>query len=182
LRQNLILFLIAMIAPGVVHAADTLPTTEPTKNACVLEEVFQFDGWRIPGLAVARPDKREIIASSIPGVVATRMRVAKTDDQLVIIDCSRDSPGRIKYRRRLVSVMEMWRYECDGRVFAYSAVYSLATLEKGRRVALLGYVPAAFYDVDGSGRFQVMKYQESVTLLNHIEVPQWVRNPSKAAK
>jgi hypothetical protein len=93
---------------------------------------------------------------------------------LVVLQCSPASPGRIDFRLRLVKVLELWRCDFQGRVFAYGARYEPQGVQGGKPYRTLESISVLFCDVDGSGKFVSMRYPSGL-LFKTLEVPDWAK-------
>jgi len=172
--------IVALFAVGSVWADEgSSPAARATNGSCSFREVYKGDGWQLPGLAGAVPDGgpegRGVVDPYVPGVVVKRMKPGKADGLLVTIGCDNEGIGRLVYSAMPVSVMEMWRYEFGGMVFAYSIVYEPYEVFQGKRRPIPAYDPVALYDIDGSGVFRIMRHEEPGRMVLNVEVPQWVK-------
>jgi len=151
---------------------------------CGFSEVYQRDGWRIAGLSGATDGGPRAALTlhtegkedeSKQGIFVTSLNAGKLDLRLTVLQCSQDFPARLVIRVVSVRVLEMWRFDFDGKIFAYGARYEPQTVpRRGVPHSTLEYVQVVFYDVDGSGRFTVMQYQNS-RLFQSLEVPEWAK-------
>jgi hypothetical protein len=150
------------------------PPSGSAEKSCGFDEVYQYEGWKIPGLAGSSPTKIGYIFPNAPGVTATRLTPGRTYTYLVILNCWSPGQGRLRYRRMPVKVLEMWRYDCQGKVFAYAAQCEPQSVYGGQYHSLLELVDVLFYDLDGSGKFVSMRYTIGI-LPKAPEVPEWVK-------
>ena len=171
---------VALLAASCTWAGQSASQdANATNGNCGARDVYKFDGWQIPGLAGAVPQGELLADADVPGVSIREMKPGKTDEPLVIIGCaSKAAGGGIDYKALPVVVMQMWRYEFGGKVFAYSVVYPLWHIFKGKRVPLAGYAAVGFYDMDGDGLFTIMRYEEAETMVRDVEVPKWANRPA----
>ena len=77
--------------------------------------------------------------------------------------------------------LQLWKIDIDGRVFAYDVVVGLiaAPDATGKYRSIGASWEVVFYDVDGSGRFKVMK-QGSHPFT--FDIPRWVSDQKPAAR
>jgi hypothetical protein len=113
-----------------------------------------------------------------PGFFATPLKAAKSDLRLIMLGCSRDVPDRLVVRIVPVRVLEMWRLDFNGKVFAYGVQYEPQSESGGVLHRTLEYVQLIFYDVDGSGRFTVMRNQPT-RLFQSLKIPEWAKRTSQ---
>jgi hypothetical protein len=94
------------------------------------------------------------------------------------LHCSPDMPGTTQIQAVDVEVLELWKFDVDGRVFAYGVTAGLMGRDKTGKLIRLGTAEdKLFYDMDGSGKFPLMK---NADFPFHIEVPKWVLRASDA--
>jgi hypothetical protein len=148
--------------------------SESINSPCYFSEIFRYEGWDIPGLKGSTPTKVHYTFDYALGVTAVGLKPGPAEQSLVLLRCSAKSPGRIEFRLRPVKVIELWRCDYKGKVFAYGARYGLQRIVGRKREDLLEGMSILFYDLDGSGKFVSMKYQSGL-LLKAIEVPDWVK-------
>jgi hypothetical protein len=171
IRLALVLVSLSLICHG-----DQSPEArqESDGHLCRFDSVSHFGGWTVPGLVGSAPTDVRRTFPNAPGLTALRLRPAKTSVKLAILRCSRRASGRIDFELTLVKTLELWRCEFRGRIFAYAASYEPQHIEGGERRGTLGFVPVIFYDIDGSGKFSIMRYPGG-TLLDALEVPEWAK-------
>jgi len=178
------MLLFALVIP-LQTASQESPTQTPvpkssemsTYSLCYFSEVYQQDGWRMPGVVGAAPKGIRMSLTNIPGVFVTDLKAGKSDLKWTILACSRDIPGRLLARPKPVRVLKMERYDFKGKVFAYEADYEPQIVEDGVPHRTLEFVPVIFYDIDGSGLFRVMRYRRIVPPWS-LEVPEWAKKSS----
>jgi hypothetical protein len=137
--------------------------------------VFRKDGWAIPGLPTAGvpaidasvPKKR--LSAEMPDVYVTRLIPAAIETTITRIRCRED--GRLEIDDEPVGIIWLWSYEFEGRRFAYGVRYVEEWMSNGTRRQLASESQAIFYDLDGSGRFTLMK----PTVLVPTFVPPWAK-------
>jgi hypothetical protein len=135
--------------------------------------MFRSEGWKIPGVSGAVPKGKPLTLASVPDVSVTNMEAGKSNQNLLLPVCSRDFPGRLVIRAAPVRVLAMSRVDFKGKVFAYTAQYEPQTEVGGTPHRSLEYTQVVFSDIDGSGRFAVMKYDQQGSFLRSPEVPEW---------
>jgi len=164
----------ALLAAG----GDSLPAQssnpESGEKGCGFSEAYLQQGWSMPGVPGAVPKGDRLSLSNRPGVFVTEMKPGKSDFTLTVLQCSLDSPGRLVVRPLHVKVLALWRFDVDRRVFAYGVQYEPQYVVGGLSSGSLEYVQAIFYDVDGSGRFTVMRY-DNARMFGSLQVPEWVK-------
>ena len=186
---TLVFLLVAMTLQAASQDQSSAHVQRPwsSKEECGFSEVYQQGGWKIPGLSGAVPKEPRVPlvfhtegmeASVTPGIFATSLHAGKSDLQLTILQCSRDLPDQLVVRIVPVKVLEMWRLDLDGRVFAYGVRYEPQLASGGALHGSLEYVQVIFYDTVGSGHFASMRYQNA-HLFQSLNVPGWAKRPSQ---
>lgn len=171
---SFILLIIAMLTCSQVITLCKTSFREQRSKECGFSEVYQYGGWLIPGLEGAIPEKKIYTISDAPGVIGIRLRTTKFGQHLTILNCDSSHFGRLVYRSRPVKVLELWRVEYNGKVFAYGGKYEPQILRNGNMHGTLEAVRAIFYDIDGNGQFSLMKYSMNLMFLP-LEVPDLAR-------
>jgi hypothetical protein len=151
--------------------------SEAVEKLCRFSEVYRAEGWKIPGVSGAAPKGGRLALQNLPGTFLTDLVPGKSDQRMVLPNCQQDFPGRLAIREAPVRVLAMSRVDFNGRVFAYTARYEPQTLVNGVPHRSMEFVQVVFYDVDGSGRFTVMKYDMQGLFLNSPDVPEWAKRP-----
>jgi hypothetical protein len=173
-------FVFAIVAPSLTFS-QALPTqpavSKSLNNRCEFSEVFENEGWKIPGVVGATANGNRASVVQFPGVFVTKLNAGTSALKLIAPECVDDTPGRLALRIRSVRVLEMLRLDFNGKVFAYAAEYEPQANEKGISHRTLEFISVIFYDVDGSGLFKVMKYDYHGPF-HSLEIPQWAKKPS----
>jgi hypothetical protein len=172
---------ILLVIPFLLVCADTpaqLRSSEPTEKQCGFSEMFRSEGWKIPGVSGAVPKGKPLALASVADVSVTDMEAGKSNLNLLLPVCSRDFPGRLVIRAAPVRVLAMSRVDFRGKVFAYTAQYEPQAELGGAPHRSLEYAQVVFYDIDGSGRFAVMKYDMQGSFLRSPHVPEWAMQAS----
>ncbi len=151
--------------------------SKPADKRCDFAEVFRYEGWRIPGLRGATPKGNRVDLARFHGVFATELNAGKSDLNLVAPEFVDNTPGRLAVRTWPVRVIELWRFDFNGRVFAYAADYESQSMVDGVPHQSMRLVSVLFYDVDGSGLFKIMKY-DSLGPIHSLDVPEWAKKSS----
>jgi len=180
-----IVFLSAVIA--VVVSVDTAARVSPSDRGemlCQFSEIYRPEGWKIPGRSGAAPMGNRFALSvspggAIPGVFVTKMKGGRSLSTLLLPKCSQDSPGRLIIRSTPVRVLEMSKVDYQGKVFAFIVQYEPQTVESGVVTRTLGFGQVVFLDTDGSGSFQVMRYDDRGLFLASPEIPGWAKRVSQ---
>jgi hypothetical protein len=175
LMLRIILYILIVVPFFLVRAEPLahLLSSEPSEKQCGFSELFRPEGWKIPGISGAVPKGKAFALASVPSISILDMQAGKSDRNLLLPMCSRDFPGRLIIRATPVRVLAMSRVDFKGKVFAYTAQYEPQTEADGVPHRSLEYTQVVFYDVDGSGRFSVMKYDMKGLFLRSPDVPEW---------
>ena len=175
-----LIFLFVLVFPSFTASQD-LPAqpsvSKPADKRCDFSEIFRYEGWKIPGLKGATPKGNRVDLARFHGVFATELNAGKSDLILVAPECVDNTPGRLAVRTWPVRVLELWRFDFNGKVFAYAADYEPQSIVDGIPHQTLKLVSVLFYDVDGSGLFKIMKY-DSPGPIHSLEVPEWAKKSS----
>jgi hypothetical protein len=156
---------------------------KPTHTECEFSEAHQPGGWKIPGLSKAVPTSQRLSLETspggvVPGVFVTELK-AKSISTLVLPKCSREFAGRLSLLSMTVKVLKMSKVDFNGRVFAYVVDFEPQFQASDGPRGTLGFISVVFLDVDGSGRFTVMRYNRQPTFLFSPEIPEWARRASE---
>jgi hypothetical protein len=158
-------------------------------TTCGFSEIYRPSGWRIPGVVgssekimkskeielpgILPPPQQRVARASlsnIPGVFATQMQPGNSDLKIPLPYCSPDYPGRlISDESKPVRVLQLWRFDFNGKVFAYGIEYTPAT-----NPPILAFGQVLFYDLDGTGTFTVARIPK-VYFFAAVEVPKWAK-------
>jgi hypothetical protein len=106
---------------------------------------------------------------------------ANSISTLLLPKCSQEIPGRLDMPAVTVRVLKMQKVDFNGKVFAFVVDYEPQFMENGVPHGTLGFVQVVFLDVDGSGRFTVMRYNLPLrkTFLFSPDIPEWVKRASE---
>src|SRR5215469_8800331 len=126
-------------------------------GTCSFSEIYKAEGWMIPGLMNAKVKKKANI-TDLPGVTLIVLEPVEDETTITSIQCARYNPGRLQIDESSpIRILELWAFDYKGRVFAYRVNYELQFYHEGARRALGGAISLFFYDMDGSGKFTVLK-------------------------
>ncbi len=108
------------------------------------------------------------------------MKAGDKPGTLTWLHSSKDFPGAIEIQIIDVEILQLWKFDIDGKVFAYGVSAGWVGREDrtGRRVKLGTVEDRIFYDVDGSGKFSLMK---NASFPFVPELPKWVSTASSAS-
>jgi hypothetical protein len=165
---------LALFSPSGIATYGQGP--EAVEKLCRFSEVYRREGWKIPGVSGAAPKGRRLALENLPGTFVTYLVAGKSEERIVLPDCQRDS-GRLTIREIPVRVLALSRVDFNGKVFAYTASYEPQTVLNGVPHRSMEVVQIVFYDVDGSGRFPIMKYDMQGLFINSPDVPDWAKRP-----
>jgi hypothetical protein len=56
-----------------------------------------------------------------------------------------------------IRILALWAFDFKGRTFAYGLSYGIDAMQDGSRVPLGAASGVMFYDVDGTGRFTIIR-------------------------
>lgn len=178
-------FLITMTlqAASQDHSPAQVQRSWSSEEKCGFSELYQWEGWKIPGLSGASSKEARVpLVSHTEGVegnvtseiFVTPLNAGKSDLQLTVLQCSRDFPDRLVVRFVRVKALEMWQFDFNKKVFAYGVRYEPQIATGGIPHGTLEYLQVIFYDIDGAGRFTAMRYQNT-RLFQSLKVPEWVK-------
>jgi hypothetical protein len=142
---------------------------------CHLTSLYNNSGWAIPGLEGSTTASPR--ASYVTGkgqVFVTRMKAGSKPAAITWLHCAVRFAGATEVQVLDVEALELWAFDVDGKVFAYGVTAGwLGSPDATGHRAQIGTVSdVLFYDVDGSGKFALMKYTKVPFA---PEVPDWVR-------
>lgn len=169
------------------RASAQVGSLESDRQQCSFSGVYQQGGWTIPGLSGAIPSGPRaslvyrvdgIEDPRVAGVFSTTLRAGNAHSNLTLLRCSPDASGQLIARFLPVKVLEMRRFDFNGKVFAYGINYEVELMGPGGLRGSLEYVPVVLYDTDGSGHFTLLKYATG-SMFRSLEVPEWAKKPSK---
>lgn len=86
-----------------------------------------------------------------------------------------DHPGRIEIENRPIKILDLWSFDIGGQVFAYRVSFAREAIQNGVRTELGASSTVFFYDLDGSGKFALMRWA-GVGVASYLPspVPEWV--------
>jgi len=171
-RLGLAIILVA-VASGNAFSQQT--TNADASKGCTFSEVYRKVGWAIPGMPAVPVQGKypRKPYSDMPGVFVTALEPNPVETTITVIWCSRDDDGRLQIDDEPIGVISLMAYDFDGRVFAYAVRYGMQSILEGKRSQLGGVSQAIFYDLDGSGRFTLMRGPGGPIVPSFI--PDWVR-------
>lgn len=173
-------FVIAL-ALGATHSAcQDVPQDKSTK-ACSFSEAYLKDGWTIPGLDGSVPQFRQAWKDN-PGFFITQLKPSRAESSISPdVFCPYDHPGRLEVLNQPIRVMILASWDYKGRVFGYFVAYARQVVENGIRSELGAASVVQFFDMDGSGRFTVMRFPNVKNPVKPAIIPAWVRESTDAA-
>jgi len=182
-----LLFALTVDVAAQDRSSAQVPGSLAGEQRCGFAELYQSEGWSIPGLPGAQPKaprvavefRKEGVEDIVrPGFFATSLKAVATEKRLLVLKCSQEAPGRLAVRNVHVKVLELWQFDVKGKVFAYGVRYEPQYESGGTLHRSLEYVQVIFYDTDGSGRFTAMSYQ-SANLFQSVKIPEWVKRSTE---
>lgn len=150
-------------------------------KGCMFSEVYRKAGWAIPGIpaaAVKNKSSRQPYGE-MAGVFVTTLKPNPVETAVTVLWCSRDDNGRLQIDDEPVGIISLWAFDFNGQIFAYSVRYVMESILQGERRPLGGESQVIFYDLDGSGRFTLMKGPGGPRVPTFI--PDWVKKRVGAA-
>jgi hypothetical protein len=158
--------------------------SSPAEKQCGFSETYRPEGWEVPGLSGAVPKSERMSLKISPGgivegVFVTEMK-AKSISNLLLPRCTQEHLGRLSIESLTVRVVNMWKVDFKGKVFAYVVDYEPQIMEKDGPHGTLCSISLVFLDVDGSGRFKVMRWNQPLrkSFLFSPEIPDWAKQSS----
>jgi hypothetical protein len=142
---------------AIVGNALSQPLSKAPAPLCSFSELYRKDGWAIPGLEGARIKGQRMAFNNLAGVYVTMLEPATSESIITDVWCSRDHDGRIEIEDRPIRVLNLWSFDVGGRKFAYGLSYGVEAIQNGKRIPVGTSAALMFYDVDGSGRFKVLR-------------------------
>lgn len=144
--------------------------------SCRLDALYNRDGWLIPGLdgsAAKWPRASYKISGSETKIFVTRLKPGEKTGTITRLRCS---DAGIEIGTLPLKVNELWAFDVSGKVFAYGVTGAWLGTDKAGHTKELGTASdVEFYDLDGSGKFILMKYSEFPFA---PQVPEWVNRMS----
>src|SRR5437667_7528629 len=160
---------------SLVAVSIAFPQSQQTMSSkgCAFSEIYWKDGWTIPGRpGTVDATSRRPIGSTLPDVFATKLTPTTTEATLTRIACAHDKEGRLQVDEEPIGIIWLLSYDFRGKTFAYGIRYVDEWIHDGTRRQLGSESQVVFYDLDGSGRFTLMKGPRP--LLPDF-IPDWVR-------
>jgi hypothetical protein len=141
-------------------------------------EVHRNDGWKVPAISadVEVKDRRAKF-ENIPGVYVTVLKPKEPRTTMMDIWCSRENRGRIEMQELPIRILHLWRFDFEGRVFAYGVSYGNDAIQNGKNIPLGSASAAIYYDVDGSGLFKIRR--GAIYPFMPDLIPDWVRTQKR---
>lgn len=157
---------------------DSLPSKSTA--TCSFSEVYAKGGWTIPGLEGAKPQHRQEWNNK-PGFAITQLLPGNAETFISPdVWCPYDQPGRLDIYNRPIRVMILASWDYKGKVFGYAVSYALQNVERGVRTELGAASTVQFLDIDGSGRFTVMRHLSGISdPFVPPMIPSWVQDQMK---
>lgn len=176
--------LVIALALGARLAVCQDSSQDKTTTACSFSEIYAKEGWTVPGLDGAKRQQRQAWRDH-PGFFITQLKPANAESFISPdVSCPYDHPGRLEIKNRPIRVMNLMSWDYEGKLFGYVVVYALQDIEHGVRFELAGASTLQFFDLDGSGRFTVMRSPVDIksTFVPAI-IPDWLhRSGSESPK
>jgi hypothetical protein len=145
---------------------------------CSFSEVYNPDGWTIPGLAGAAQQGRAAVKDK-PGYFVSSYQPIKAETFIPQdVSCPYNHPGRLVIENRPVRVVQLISWDYEGKLFMYEVFYALQVIYHGTRTELAAESQWQFFDVDGSGRFTVMRPVDRNPFAPEM-IPDWVHLSTK---
>jgi hypothetical protein len=139
-------------------------------RTCAFNEIHQKEGWEIPGLDRAKPIGRRGAFPYIPGGQVTLLSPGKSEATFTYYSCDK---SRLDVTNTPIAVLQLYRYDIEGRVFAYYVKFLKQRFVDGKRSDAGSVTSVFFYDVDGSGKFVLL-----MTALSPMPelIPDWAKS------
>jgi len=156
---------------------------EPEKQGAAqqiqIAEVLDRTGWKVPGATGARVTQHaRWTTEGLEGVFADALKPVSPNTSILLLTTVRDKPGAIEIRQQQIEVTELLRFSLNGRAFAYRVTAIPQSIDnRGKRISLGSEERLAFYDVDGTGKFTVMRDAGDFGPFVPM-IPEWVKKLS----
>lgn len=127
-----VLLLISVLLPVLISAQ----INEPAHSAkCHVPELVRPEGWQIPGLAKTstQVSRTHYNPNDFEDVFVTILKSESRAASIIQLFCIPSSTGRLEFREQAVDVDKIWRFEKNGKVFAYRVDCSLVGIEGTQR-------------------------------------------------
>jgi hypothetical protein len=161
-RLVFLLFMVGLMIP--IPTTDAYSGEDPT----LFVKQIRDEGWTIPGIVEARfPVETKVKSMGGKAVTLYKLKLAaETITELELYAC--EDGGNVRIRKYQVSVMDIYRFECNGRTFAYLVLMvPVITEPPGRKTYVAGVFRAHYIDENGDGKFETRSGEIA-------EVPSWV--------
>jgi hypothetical protein len=160
------------------HAFSQQPAKSDTPASCSFSEVYRKDGWTVPGVPGATVITQRARLSNMPGVFLTRLKPLEAESFSPNIWCPQDHPGRLEIdQNEPIQILDLWSFDFNGRIFAYRINYGCEAMNDDERGHLGCVQTIFFYDMDGSGRFTVIRRGGAKLSWFMPEfIPDWAKN------
>jgi hypothetical protein len=139
-----------------------------------LSSLFNGHGWIVPGVVGATAkSSRAKYKTSDSSVYVTLMTPGQESATVTRLQCSKSQPDATEVQTIDVEALQLWKFDLDGKVFAYGVTAGWMGREDrtGRLIELGTAEDLLFYDVDGTGKFKLMK-RASFPFVP--DIPRWV--------
>jgi len=148
-----------------------------TQCDCHLTSLYNKSGWAIPGLegSSEKSPRASYGADNGKGqVFVTRMKAGPKPAAITWLHCSARFEGTTEVQALDVDALELWAFDVDGKVFAYgvTAGWLGPPDASGHRAQIGSVSDVLFYDMDGSGKFTLMRYTKVPFA---PEIPEWLK-------
>ena len=170
-----ILMVPMLLHVGIAFGQDATGAGQMRSHEC--SEFYRSEGWKVPGLEGAKASDEQSSPEAKSEIRLRVLKPAQAEGALTLVRCPADSPGRVEINEVPVKVLQLLAYEYAGSLFAYRVSFTQETsLACGTRTETGGESAVFFIDVDGTGRFKLMKPPSSLKeLYVPPVVPDWVR-------
>jgi hypothetical protein len=171
--------LVVALGLGALNAVCQDTSQVKTIVTCTFSEVYAEEGWTIPGLDGAKRQQHQASKDN-PGFFITQLQPVKAETFISPdVSCPYDHPGRLEIKNRPIRVMSLLSWDYEGKVFGYVVFYALQDIQQGVRTELAEASTLQFFDVDGSGRFTVMRPPSDIKRqLAPAIIPGWIQRLS----
>jgi hypothetical protein len=146
----------------------------PVNHTC---KEFNPSGWMIPGLQAASVKWRSEVKGA-QGDFVTELQPIEPKTWLTLPVCPRENESQPKFEQIPIQIARLWRFETGKAVYAYRLEYIDESIDlTGTRRDRGTEAAVFFYDIDGSGRFRIMKYglSKDQSWVRPAFVPEWAK-------
>jgi hypothetical protein len=160
----------------VQYACCQQPIQSETSPVCNFSEVYRKDGWTVPGVKDAKVKRERVTMSNFPGVFVAMLQPTDPETFIADVHCSRDHRGRLEIEDRPIKILDLWSFDFGGHLFAYRIHYEEEALSDGKRGELASASTVFFYDLDGFGKFTLIKGPTTgAGLFAPAFIPDWTK-------